>query len=518
MSAANSSACALAGAAGEPTSDRPHIIVEEAKGALRIAAVDAIAARRGLCVGEPLADARARVPDLIAHDADPQADAALVEHIADWCDRYTPLVALDPPDGLLLDISGCAHLFADRKNGDDGERALLDDLAPRLRAQGFAVRAGLADTPGAAWAVARFGGRPGLQGAIRIPPRETREALLPLPLCALRLEPDTVAALDRVGLKRIGDIADRPRAPLASRFGPGLITRLDQAMGFAEEPISPRMAVAQLSVERRLAEPIAREEDVREALRHLASLLARRLEKAGLGARALEFTLFRVDGAVRRLVVGTGAPLRSPARVLSLFAEKLRKAGDELDAGFGFDLLRLSVLESQRDDGTQIGMGEEAAQADALAHLIDRLGARLGLRAVTRFLPCDTHLPEHRSASVPAALAREDALFWIAEATGGAGPTRPLRLLERAEPVETVAGVPDGPPLRFRWRRAFYEIARSEGPERLAAQWWSRGADAPTRDYFRVEDTTGRRFWLYREGLYGRETAAPRWYLHGLFA
>ncbi len=491
--------------------------MEEAKGALRIAALDAAAARRGLCVGEPLADARARVPDLVAHDADPQADAALLEHIADWCDRYTPLVALDAPDGLLLDITGCAHLFSGNKS-DDGERALLDDLVPRLRAQGFAVRAGLADTPGAAWAVARFGGRPGLQGAIRIPPRETREALLPLPLSALRLEADTVAALDRVGLKRIADIADRPRAPLAGRFGPDLITRLDQAMGFAEEPISPRLPVAQLSVERRLAEPIAREEDVREALRHLASLLARRLETAGLGARALEFTLFRVDGAVRRLVVGTGAPLRSPARVLSLFAEKLCKAGDELDAGFGFDLLRLSVLESQRDDGTQISMDEEAAQADELAHLIDRLGARLGLRAVTRFLPCDTHMPEHRSASVPAALAREDALFWIAETTGGAGPTRPLRLLDRAEPVETVAGVPDGPPLRFRWRRAFYEIARSEGPERLAAQWWTRGADAPTRDYFRVEDTAGRRFWLYREGLYERETAAPRWYLHGLFA
>jgi protein ImuB len=503
----------------ESASAGPQVVVERIKGALRLCAVDRLAAERGLGVGDALADARARVPEISVHEADVEADAALLAAVADWCDRYTPLVALNPPDGLYLDISGCAHLFASAEE-IDGERVLVDDLLLRLRAQGFAVRAGLADTVGAAWAAARFGGRPGMQGGIIIPPGEHRAFLVDLPLAALRLEAETVAAMERVGLKRVGDIIGRPRAPLAARFGLTLMRRLDQALGAGDEPISPRLPAPELVVERRFAEPIGREDDIRATLVSLAGTLADALEKRSLGARALELALFRVDGAVKRIAVGTGKPLRAPDLVLGLFAEKLKTAGDALDAGFGFDLIRLAVLAAQRDDPTQIDIGGQAERDADLAHLVDRLGARLGLEAVTRFLPCDTHLPEHRAEPVPAALAREEALMWIGEArpSEDAPLTRPLRLLSHAEPIETVAGVPEGPPVRFRWRKASYQVAGVEGPERLCAEWWRTGPDTPTRDYFRVEDSEGRRFWLYREGLYGRETTNPRWYLHGLFS
>ena len=473
------------------------------KSALRLVALDERAAGAGLVRGQALADARAMIPSLEAVEMDESADAALLASVADWAERYTPLVALAPPDGLVLDITGAAHLFG-------GEAALLADLAARLDAQGFLAKAAIADTPGAASAAARFGG-----SAVVLPGKAV-EMLAPLPLAALRLDPETVAALDRVGLKRIGQLLGAPRAPLAARFGLTLIRRLDQALGQEEEAIGPRRPTPALIAERRFVEPISREEDIAATLVSLAGGLAKSLEARGEGARALELSLFRVDGVVTRTSVGTSRPVRAPKLVLDLFREKFAGLAEAIDAGFGFDMVRLSVCRSAPADPAQIDLAGDAEGEADLDQLLDRIGARLGSSRVSRIRAADSHIPERAFAMAEIGEAGR-APSSAAEPSAADPLDRPLRLFSRPEPVEAIAEVPDGPPVRFRWRRALYQIARAEGPERIASEWWRDGDDL-TRDYFRVEDWDGHRFWLYREGLSGRETLPPRWYLHGVFA
>jgi protein ImuB len=482
---------------------------------MRLVALDETALRLGLKPGQPLADARAMIPSLDAVDEDAAADAALLAAIADWAERYTPLVALDQ-DGLMLDVTGCAHLFG-------GEEAMVADMRDRLDAQGFAARAAIAGAPGAASAAARFTAR------TIVSFEETPAMLAPLPLAALRLDMETVSALDRVGLKRIGQILDAPRAPLAARFGSTLLRRLDQALGREEEAIGPRRPVAALIAERRFAEPISLEEDIAATLVSLAAALAQSLEQRGEGARAYELALFRVDGAVRRIAVGSSRPVRAPDLVLDLFREKFAGLAEEIDAGFGFDMVRLSVPVSAETAPAQVDLAGDAVGEADLGRLIDRIGARLGPERLSRIAHGDSHIPERAEVRVDISDQAADDGLRSGGARPGAAPQievwptesdglidRPLRLFARPEPVEATAAVPDGPPLHFRWRRALYRVARAEGPERIAPEWW-RDADALTRDYFRVEDSTGHRFWLFREGLYGRETTAPRWYLHGVF-
>jgi protein ImuB len=516
--------------------DAPLIVVAPVKSALRITAMNNAAARLGLMAGMALADARAMYPALAAADADPQADAALLEAVADWCDRYTPLAGLDVPDGILLDITGCAHLFG-------GEAALCRDLVERLAWQGLQASAAVADTVGCAWAIARYGRAPIVaKGA-------AREVLSPLPLAALRIDTETVAALAQAGLKRIADVLDRPRAPLAARYGQNFIRRIDQALGREDEPIRPRLPLPAAMAEQRFPDPIGREEDVLGTIEQLARELDRVLERRGEGARLMQVALFRADGKVHRLELGTAAPLRDPARVRRLFADRLAVLGDACDPGFGFDMLRLSALVTERLDPQQTGLSGDSDDAADLAHLIDRLGARFGLRRVSRLEPRDTHIPEFAVAAVPAhapcrhpevrtAERREPRRATAAsfearlrrapqddEHIDSLVPSRPIRLFQRPEPIDAIAEVPDGPPVRFRWRRVLHEVARVEGPERIAMEWWRDAqGNALTRDYFRVESKEGARVWLFREGLFGREIGQPgmpdkpSWYLHGLFA
>jgi protein ImuB len=294
--------------------------------------------------------------------------------------------------------------------------------------------------------------------------------------------------------------------------------------------------------EQRFPEPIAREADVLGTIEHLAHELGRVLERRGEGARLVQLALFRSDGAVHRLEIGTGAPLREAARVRRLFEDRLTALGDACDPGFGYDMVRLSALMTERCDPVQTGLVREGLASEGLAggdhgeelaHLIDRLGARFGLRRVTRLVPQDAHIPEFAVMAVPAHAASRAtgalSLPTTRSARGGRGeespaqdslsPTRPIRLFERPEPIDAVAEVPDGPPVRFRWRQVLHEVAQVEGPERIAMEWWRDATGrALTRDYFRVESRGGARVWLYREGLYGREASRPRWYLHGLFA
>ena len=479
------------------------------KNARRLAGVDANAARLGLAPGVTLADAHARVPALAVFDADPAAEAKLLGKIADFCARYTPLAALDGADGLMLDVSGVAHLFG-------GEAGLVADVEMRFSQLGLALRCGLADVPRAAAAQARFGGAPivppGLEG------RAFAKAFHDMPVAALGLASEVAADLTRAGLKRIGDLALRPRAPIAARFGPDVISRLDELQGLARPSISPRFAPPDFAAERRFATPIAHLEAVKAALTKLADDLFVLLERQMKGARVVELSLYRVDGEVRRLRVGASRPVNEARALLRLFAERLDGGGEEeIDAGYGVDMMRLSCLlaEPLAPSQNEWERAHEAERAKQLADLLDRLSARLGSRRVTRQTFTDAHLPEQAVASAPAVWGETRRAAPMAALTQ-APPSRPLRLFERPEPIETLAEVPDGPPLKFRWRRVLHDVAAIEGPERIAAPWW-REANALTRDYFRAEDSAGRRYWLYREGLYERETVRAKWFLHGVF-
>jgi protein ImuB len=490
--------------------ETPLIVVEQVKSARRICALNDAAMALNLKMWMPLADACAMYPSLWVENADPQNDSALLETIADWCDRYTPLVGLDPPDGLIFDISGCAHLFG-------GEQALRDDLLERLSRQGLRAEVGIADTVGCAWAAARYG------EVTLVPKGATRDSLRALPLAALRLGHVAIAALAQAGLKRIADVIDRPRAPLAARFGDEFLRRLDQALGRDNEPIRPRLPLPSYVAERRFPDPIVREEDVLGTIGQLACELGRLLERHGEGARLLQVALFRVDGKVHRLEAGTGRPLRDPDHIKRLFAERLVTVGEECDPGFGYDTLRLSALVCERLDPVQAGLAGQDDQIE-LAHLVDRLSARFGAQRLTRLVARDSHIPEYAAAAIPAQMT--------SRGTSGAAPfeqgshfqdslasLRPLRLFNRPESIEAIAEVPDGPPARFRWRHMTYEVAAAEGPERIAMEWWRDAEGRPlTRDYFRVESRQGMRVWLYREGLYDRDKGVPRWFLHGLFA
>lgn len=487
------------------------------RNAQRISALDERAEALHLKRGMGIADARAMHPSIDVVEADPEADRRLLEGLADWCDRYTPLVALDGIDGLFLDVTGCTHLFG-------GERAMLDDILSRFFHQGFDVRAGLAATPGAAWAAARFANDRIVQGG------EEEALLAPLPLAALRIEPETRASLESVGLRTAGAVMTAPRAPLARRFGATLLLRLDQALGRLDEAVSPRLPVAPLSVERHLAEPIMLTDDIERLVGLLAMTLKADLERRGEGARRLALLLFRVDGAVSRIAVGTSRPLREPLLIQKLFHERLAALERDIDAGYGFDLVRLSVLSAAAFDMRQADLTGETDDCGAdIALFADRIRARLGEGAVLRPVTVESHLPERAVATIPfseapqrTAPSRKPARnppMTIHPPATIHPPERPIRLFRSPEPIEVPATeMPEGPPMNFRWRRALYRVARAEGPERIAPEWWREQGDVPTRDYFRVEDSDGRRYWLYRLGLYGASQVPPRWFMHGVFA
>ena len=497
----------------EVSSERPLVVYGKRGNAELIVAVDDATERLGLHPGLALAQARAMHPalDCVAEDVD--ADATLLEGIADWCLRYTPLVGCDASDGLVLDISGCTHLYG-------GEHELVADLGQRIEQAGFAYRIAIAGTIGAAWAAAHCGEPKSYAGGAEL------ALLAPLPLAALRLQADTVATLARVGLKRVGDIVDLPRSPLTARFGGELMRQLDRALGREHEPLNPRLPVAPYVAEQRFAEPIAREEDVLRTVERLAGRLKIALERRGDGARRIELTLFRTDGKVRRLAAGTSRPLRDAGDIRALFVERLAALADAFDPGFGFDMVRLSVMVAEPAPPEQIGIGGAEDEVE-VGRLVDRLSARLGARRVRRLIAQDSHVPELAAATVPAQMTGTDngwEAFRHYCADAELAP-RPLRLLTRPEPIEAVAEVPDGPPLRFRWRRALHEVIATEGPERIEGAWWSEQG-GPARDYFRVEDKSGLRFWLFRAGLYrdlmrgdlAQGADAPTWFLHGTFA
>jgi protein ImuB len=494
--------------------DAPCVVVAKQNNALQIYALDDKAARHGLEIGLPLANARAICPELMVFDADEVADAKILDDIADWCDRFTPLVALDPPHGLFLDITGCAHLFG-------GEAALMKIVCGALTRQGFVVSAAIAGASICARTMTRA-----ISGQI-ISDGEEACAVSPLPVSALGADEIITRGLRRAGLKTIGDVAARAPYEITARFGDRFTTLLAHALGQGDAPISPRKPLPDYIVEKRFAEPVATDGVISTTLSKLAQMLVAAMDKQGKGARRLEASFFRTDGAVRRLAVDTGRPVIMPQVIDRLFRERLDALNDPLDPGFGFDLIRLSASHTEIVVQQQRDLDANVHDNDELAALIDRIAARIGGRRVVVHLPQDTHIPERAVLAAPAQhhLAASVQAAWPARAESEP-PLRPLRLFEKPEPIKVpFATVPDGPPHHFTWRRAVHAVVRVEGPERIAMEWWKQDGCVLTRDYFRVEDAAGLRFWIFRDGLYGSELtneegkpAPANWFVHGLFA
>lgn len=484
-----------------PEDGPPVVLAEKIKGALRLAAVDPAAVQAGLTPGLTLADAQARTPALrvVAHR--PDLDDALLARVLEDFGRFTPMIALDPPHGLMLDVTGCAHLFC-------GEAGLMQTVQTRAKRVGLQSRLALAGTPQVARALARFGPA----GLFEL--GHDRAAARALPVAALELPEKDEEALRRAGLKRLADLDDRPRAPLAARFGADFPARLARVLGDEDVRITPHRPPAPVVVDRIFFEPISAPEDIERVLSDLLIETMDQLDQRGLGGRVFEAGFYRVDGEVRRIIVRTGRPTRDAPATLRLYRERMAALSHPLDPGFGFDQMRMSVPWTQILAPAQQGLEREAPVEEAFSRLIDRLTARLGPDAVLRFEPFASHIPERAARLVPAS-ARPGGEPWP-DLDPDDPPLRPLQMFDPPQPVETLAEVPDGYPLKFRWRRVLHEVTRAEGPERIGGEWW-RAPDQRTRDYYRVEDRDGRRFWLFRQGLYD-ETPEPRWFIHGLFA
>ncbi len=484
--------------------DAPFVLVDKDRGALRIAALNRAATAANLRIGMSLTDARAWIPDLRVEEAGPQADADLLSDCAAAAEMFTPLVALDGDDGLMLDITGCAHLFG-------GEAGFTAEVHRRFRRLGLATRVTIAGTPDAAHAFVRFS-----QADIVAPGGEA-DVARGLPVSALGTNAETLVALTRAGLKTLGDLADRPSRILSARFGPDMAVRLDRILGRDDIRIVSLRPAPDFLAERHFPEPLGAMEGLLAVLGSLAGDLDVALERNGRGGRVFEAVFFRSDGGVRRVRIELAQASRDAATLMRLLRLKLETLADPLDPGFGFDALRLAVLASEPLAPVQRRFDGSHAEEGALTDLVDRLVTRFGRDQVLRFVARDTHDPVRAGASQPV-LAKAGAVAWQ-PAEPGQPPARPLTLFDPPQWIETLAEVPDGPPLRFRWRRVLHDVARAEGPERIAPEWWQEGAAAPaTRDYYRIEDGNGRRFWVFREGFYDDSTARPRWFLHGLFA
>ena len=561
------------GAAGRspPPEGAPFALTDRGARGVRLHALNAAARAAGLFRGQSHADACAILPALVSAPAEPDRDLAMLKRLALWAERFSPQVAADARvaghEGLLLDMTGGAHLFG-------GEQALLADIRTRLAAAGIPARLAIADTPAAAWALARYTAAED----VIAPEGRTREAIAGLPVEGLRLAPEALVLLKRFGLKRIGDLYGLPRASLARRFrgpeGLRVVERLDQALGILGEALTPERPPPAYRVWSPFAEPLMDVAGVDFHLPRLARALAVQLVQAGQGARRLSLIGYRVDGRTTAIEAGLSAPSASAEHLARLLREK---GLEHLDLGFGIDAMMLSVGKAEGVEARQgaLGAGQEKRRValstpppmgegdhakhgggglaatpahgpevpsvasrqlsqrgsnlapaistfdpkvedpTALATLIDRLQAKLGEAAVLRPQARESWVPERSETWAPAGPADASGEF-------DTHRPRPILLFDPPEPMTAIAAAPDGPPASFVWRRFARRVVRAEGPERLNAEWWRANPDAArparTRDYYRVEDDEGRRYWLFREGLYAREDAdrAPSWWMHGV--
>jgi protein ImuB len=538
--------------------EEPVVLTVEGTHGLIIHAVTKAAAERGARPGARLTDARALDPGLVAIPADPAGDAELLQKLARWAQRWSPLVEVDGCDSLRLDVTGVAHLFG-------GEKGLVRDAGRRFAKLGLTVRIAIAPTAAAAWALARYSPSPPRGGgptrakhergeeAILSPrplsptplPRGERGlvgALSPLPVSALRLNPDTVRTLERLGLKTVGALLDMPRLALSRRFrDEDVVGALDRMFGKTAEPLTAAPADPPPRAALRLEEPATHPEAASQALERLIPGLVRQLEERHLGARRLSLSGFRVDGSVAIASVATAISSRDPKHLQRLLADKTAALNPE----FGFDAFALTAEWTEDLGAAQDSLVEEPSGTREIARLVDRLTVKLGARTVRKPQAQESHLPERASgwiAAVSSSLPQSGGEGDRSTKSSGGGVgrrplhhsgsrhgpppqpsareelNRPQRLLDRPEAIDVIYATPEGMPRRFIWRRAVHDIARAEGPERIAPEWWRQPSSARLRDYYKVEDGEGRRYWIYREGLIGDgRGGAPAWFIHGLF-
>lgn len=474
--------------------DQPFVLASPDHGRLVITAANMAAQSQGLAAGMAVADARAIIPALPVFDDQPDLAGKLLQSLAEWCIRYTPVTAIDAPDGLILDVSGCAHLWG-------GEQPYLQNIVDRLADRGYTSRAAMADTIGAAWAMARYG-----QALCVVGRGDQATALLPLPPAALRLEPAVAERLRKLGLTRIGHFIQMPRSALRRRFGPGLLLRLDQALGQEDEIIQPIQPVEGYQERLPCLEPIVTRTGIEIALRRLLETLCHRLQQAGKGLRAACFRAYRVDGKVGQAAIGTNRASHHADHLFKLFEEQL----GAIEPAFGIELFVLEApkVEDLQAQQEKLWAGSCGLADVGLAELLDRLATRAGAGNIHRYLPEERYWPE-RSIRPAATLDEKAATPWRDDRP------RPVQLLAKPEPVEVTAPIPDYPPMLFRYKGRLHTIKKADGPERIEREWWL--GEGPHRDYYIVEDEEGRRYWLFRSGHYTGDHP-HRWFLHGFFA
>ena len=468
------------------------------RGVRRLYAVSAAASDLGLFPGQKAADAGALVPELTLADADPAGDAEALHALTLWCARFSPAVATDAPGGIFLDIEGLSHLWG-------GEAELMEDLADRLTAQGINSRAAIADTAGCAWAMAHFG-----EDRAIVSSGEQQEALAILPVRALRLVDEDAAQLTRLGITRIGHLAALPRGQVTRRFGAGILMRLDQAMGLAPEALAFRRPPTPWFERLALVEPVSTPEDMARITADLCALICARLAGSARAARRFEIAFHRVDGKIQSIDLGLSALGRDVKILTRLFAPKL----EAIDPGFGIEAATITArdVEMRGASPVQLTGGETENARVAVACLIDSLANRLGQDRIWRPSPVQSHEPER--AVVKSAPGAAPGSGWDSDLP------RPLRLFPHPELIDVTAPLPDDPPVLFRWRGRVHRVRLAEGPERIGREWWrgpiSEVSTDQVRDYYRVEDETGGRFWLFRGGLNGAGYF-PKWWMHGMF-
>lgn len=477
--------------AGAPPRECPVVTVQEGNRRVVIS-VDEVARALKLHAGMTVAHAQALVPGLHIVTATPDEDEAALSRLGLWCTRYSPLVSPDPPDGIFIDIAGSAHLFK-------GEAALLQDFMSRLHTAELGAKGAVADTPGCAWAVARFG-----SGGI-VPPAGAANALGGLPILALRLPAHTVESLRDVGIERIAQLATKPRASLQTRFGAELLLRLDQALGSAHEALTSLQLSEVPCATLKFAEPVGDPADLQRIIEKLCEILTRDLETRGIGARRLDLVFLRVDNVAQAVRIGTSRPNRDGKHLGKLLSERLVL----VDPGFGIEqaTLTASWVEALTERQT-IGRHVSDGVADVdIGTLVDTLQTRLGPQRVFRVAPVESDIPE-RSVRRVAPISAPNGISWPNDLP------RPARLLNPPEPVTAVAEIPDSPPRLFVWRKRQHRIVKADGPERILGEWWLAETEKGLqRDYYRVENAGGERFWLFRDAPADQ---GGRWWLHGL--
>lgn len=488
--------------------DVPFILYSPERGRMVVKSVSRPAAAKGLSPGMVVADCRAIFPDIVVFEY-PQGKAEqLLRAIAIWCIRFTPLVATDEPDGMVLDCSGCTHLLG-------GDEAYLNHILKKLDAFGYYARAAMSDTITSAWAVSRYGKRRTI-----VAPDEQLSALMEFPPQALRLEQATTDRLVKLGLTTIGQFAHLPRPALRRRFGNELLTRIDQAAGYETEQLEPVQA-PKLYVERLpCLEPICTRGGIAIAIERLLEKLCGVLEAEGKGLRGALLRCHRVDGNVQELRIGTNLPTRNAPHLFRLFELKMGQLWPEL----GFELFELQAMTVESIVVDQIALyfpavsetpprrtlswsEQHAGDTTVVAELLDKITGKQGQQAIHRYLPAEHYWPE-RSYKPAVSISEVKDTEWRMDLP------RPVHLLHRPELIEVTVPLPDYPPMLFRYRGEVHPVKRADGPERIEQEWWLQRGEF--RDYYCVEDDKGQRYWVFRSGHYGEGNAL--WYVHGFFA